>query len=237
MAGKHGDKAQAPRAGSPSEDEVKAYLTAHPDFLARHSELVMKLVPPSRPRGDNVVDLQQFFIERLKAEVDDLRGCAEHLITTTRNNMSTQARTHEAALAVLAARNMADLAEVVADDLPPLLDVDVVTICFETGDQPVPELVVAGIQLLPAGRVDELLAQGHSVLRGNTTGDPAVFADGAGLVRSYAMVRLDGCGRCPAGLVALGSRNERTFHHSQAIDLLNFLARIIENAVRRWVGH
>lgn len=236
MASKQGDKARASNAGSPTEGEVRAYLKDHPDFLVRHSDLLLRLTVPSRSRGDNIVDLQEFMIERLKSEVEDLRGCAEHLITTTRNNMSTQARTHEAALAVLTAAGMADLAQVVADELPPLLDVDVVTLCFEVGDQPLPELAVSGIQRLPAGRVDQLLSQGHSVLRGNAVGDPEVFADGAGLVRSYALVRLDPGGRCPVGLLALGSRNERTFHHSQAIDLLTFLARIIEHAVCRWVA-
>lgn len=236
MGGKSRDKAPAAPADLPTDEQVRAYLGRNPDFLVRHPELAVGLDVPAPEHGDKVVDLQQFVIHRLRAELDEMRGCAEHLITTTRSNMSTQSRTHEAVLAVLSAGDMADLAQVMAEVLPPLLDVEVITLCFETGEQAIRELAVPGIHVLDAGKVDELLSQGgHSLLRGHTTGDPAVFGDGAGLVRSFAMVRLEAGGRCPVGLFALGSRDERTFHHSQGIDLLTFLARVIEHAARRWV--
>ena len=89
-----------------SEAQVVDYLKSHPEFLDQHCELLARLAPPSRYSAGPVVDLQQFMITRLRDELDQLRGCAEHLISTSRNNMSTQNRTHDAVLSTLAAYDL-----------------------------------------------------------------------------------------------------------------------------------
>lgn len=225
------DSANSAAVSPLTDDQVASYLRAHPDFLARHPDLVTKLVPPSRFEGGPVVDLQHYVIGRLQDEMDQLRGCAEHLITTSRSNMSTQTRTHEAALSILDADTMAGLARVVAEDLPTLLDVDVATIGFESGDGPT--ALFPGIRALPNGFLDQVMGVSEVMLRSASPGDPAIFGDGAGLVKSYALVRIDPADR-PVGLVALGSRSERSFHSSQGTELLAFLARIIEDCISRW---
>ncbi|MDR3441094.1 DUF484 family protein [Telmatospirillum sp.] len=225
------ETANASSTGSVSDEQVAAFLHDHPEFLVDHPELITTLTLPARFDAGPVVDLQQHVIGRLREEVEQLRGCAEHLISTSRSNMSTQTRTHEAALALLDAGSMTGLARVVADDLPGLLDVDVATIGFETGEGPSP--LMAGILTLPNGLLDRILGDGEVMLRASTTGDPALFGDGAGLVSSCALVRLTPNG-LPGGVIALGSRNERGFHNSQGTELLSFLARIVEDCVVRW---
>jgi hypothetical protein len=214
-----------------SDEQVVAYLQNHPNFLLDHPEMVSKLAPPSRFNAGPVVDLQQHVIGRMREEMDHLRGCAEHLITTSRSNMSTQTRTHEAALAILGAVDMAGLARVVAEDLPSLLDVDIATIGFEEGEETIP--AIPGIQTFPAGLLEQTLGAGDVMLRSSTTGDPTIFGNGAGSVSSCALVRLSPLG-LPGGLMALGSRNERGFHGGQGTELLGFLARVIEDCVQRW---
>ena len=39
----------------------------------------------------------------------------------------------------------------------------------------------------------------------------------------------------PAGVIAFGSRRESTFHPSQGTELLGFLARALEIAIRAWL--
>lgn len=222
------DNSAAPLA---SEAQVVAYLKANPEFLSRHPDLIARQAPPSRfGAGGPVVDLQQYMIHRLHDEMDQLRGCAEHLITTSRSNMSTQSRTHDAVLSILEAEGMGGLARVVAEDLPPLLDVDVVALGFETGAHPA---ILPGIRALPVGLLDQVMGVGEVMLRAQTHGDPVIFGDGAGLVSSFALVRLDPL-NCPAGLLALGSRSDRTFQSSQGTELLAFMARVIEDCVQRW---
>lgn len=218
-----------------SEEQVIAHLRAHPDFFVRHSEVLHKLVPPSRFDGDPVVDMQQFMIGRLNQELEQLRGCAEHLITTSRSNMSTQSRTHQAVLALLDGVDQATIARVVAEDLPTLLDVDLAIIGFETAGAPATALL-PGATPLPDGLVDHLLGTTETLLKAETDGDPAIFGDGAGLVASFALVRLAPLDRALGGgngVLALGSRNQRAFHSGQGTELLAFLSRVIDHCVRQ----
>jgi len=222
----------------PSAEQVARYLRTHPDFLARHPDLLLKMSPPSRFAGtDPVVDMQVFMIERLKGEIERVKGAAEHLIHTSRTNLSTQNRTHDAVVRLLAAESIAAIAETVADDLPALLDVDVATLCFEETSRPLPELAAPGVLRIPEGYVAKLLGglDRDCALNEEMPGDPALFGDGIGLVMSSALVRLIPGGRCPDGVLALGSRHGRTFHGGQGTELLNFLARVVESCLRRFM--
>lgn len=240
MAHKRDDAASAaPPAAAPTEAQVAAYLRRHGDFLLRHPDLVMALSPPSRwAEAGSVVDMQAFMIERLKEEVNRIKGAAEDLILTSRSNMNTQNRTHQAVLVLMEADSLAELAQAVADDLPPILDVDIATLCFERDDhQPLPVLQVPGVFALPTGSVDLLMGgpERHCALHEEMPGDPALFGGGAGLVASSALVRLSPGGICPEGVLALGSRHGCTFHAGQGTELISFLARVIELCLRRFV--
>jgi uncharacterized protein YigA (DUF484 family) len=236
MARKRDDAAQS--LPLPSEGQVLAYLAAHPDFLIRHADMARLLAPPSRwSAEDGILDLQVFMIERLKDDMDRIQGAAEDLIHTSRSNMSIQSRTHRATLSVLAADSLAELVEVISDDLPPLLDVDVATLCFETPVRPMARLSAPRMLALPQGTVAAMMggADRDCALTEEMPGDPLLFGAGAGLVLSSAVVRLAPGGSCPEGVLALGSRHGRTFHAGQATELVTFLARVVELCVRRFV--
>lgn len=219
-----------------SDDQVTAYLRVHPDFLQRHPDLLMRLAAPARgASGDRIADLQQVMNERLRRELDELRGCAEHLITTQRSNMSLQTRTHQAVLAVLASRSMDELVQVLTD-VAQLFEVDVITLCLETADEVIPDLAVNGVMRLPRGSCAELLGDRDVLLRGSASGDAALFGAAAPLVRSYALARLLSGERRPGGLLALGSRDEHCYQAGQGTELLNFFTRVVEYAVHRWIA-
>lgn len=240
MAQKRDDA--APAETGPSEAQVATYLVQHGDFLLRHPELVQTLSPPSRwPEAGPVVDMQAFMVDRLKEEIVRIKGAAEDLILTSRSNMSTQNRTHQAVLLLLGAESLGDLAQVVADDLAPVLDVDVGGLCFEEGPANAPAdeaLDAPGVHHIPVGSVDVLLggADRACALNEEMPGDPALFGGAAGLVASSALVRLSPGGTCPPGLLVLGSRHGCTFHSGQGTELINFLARVIELCVHRFIG-
>ena len=212
-----------------TEEQVVDYLRDHPDLLARHPELLGKMTPPSRFAGGPVVDLQHFMIGRLSEELESMRGCAEHLITTSRSNMSVQSRTHEGVLAILAGGDLEGLLRAVTEDVPALLGIDIAVIAFEVGHAPQP----ACVPVLPDAYVDECLGQGDVMLRAASTSEPSIFGVASSLVRSFALVRLEPKG-LPRGLLALGSRSERTFNATQGTELLAFLAHVIEDCLARW---
>ncbi len=222
----------AQAAPPPTAAEVEAFLRAHPGFLADHPHLLADQLP-ERSLGDNVVDLQSHALRRLRAEMDDLRGGAEELIVNARNNLSIQNSTLDAALALLGADSFDELVRVASDELPLILRVDLVTLCFEPG---LPKGAAIYVQEMPTGTIDRLIGANTTLrLRPRVHGDDLLYGAGAGLVRSDALVRLPLPERLPPGMLAIGSRATDMFHPGMGTDLLQFLTAVAAHCVARWV--
>ncbi len=217
--------------------QVADYLRRHPDFLARHADLLDSQMAPGRKKGEGVVDFQQFMVDRLRKDIARLRADQDDLLANSRDNLSTQDRIHKAVLAMLAAESFDHLIETAATDLAMLLDVDTVALCVEAADDKAPLIRVEGVQLLSPGTVDKLLGVGRAaMLRDDTVGDPVIFGAAAGLVRSDALLRLSISDRTPAGLIGFGTRHPGYFNPGQGTELLSFLARILEHCIRGWLN-
>jgi len=211
-------------------ENVADYLARHPDFFTDKLELLSEMTAPSRWSGDSIVDMQRFQAERRLDEIDELRNCAQEVIETSRSNMSVQTRTHAAVLAAMSAVSLEHLIRVVNDDLPLLLDVDVVILGFET---PEGSALPSDVHKLPPGTVDTLLGEVGSIrLFRDMEDDGTIFGAGAGLVRSAAIARLRPGVGVPTGLFAMGSRGS-TFHSGQGTELIGFLARAFESCLHR----
>lgn len=219
-----------------SADQVAAYLRRHPDFLARHPDLLDVLTPPARDRGKGIVDLQQFMVERLRRENAELSELRNDLVATGRSNLAIQSRVHEAILALLRAASFEEFIETITTDLAVILDLDVVTIGVERADNGAAWKKVSGVYCLTAGSINNLLGhKGNLLLREDVTGDAAIFDGAAGLVRSDALIRLAIGDKAPPALLALGSRQPGTFHAGQGTELLSFLAQVLEVSFRAWL--
>ncbi|MCF8482251.1 MAG: DUF484 family protein [Rhodospirillum sp.] len=244
--GDAGDKLRnKPSSADLDEASVLGYLLENPDFLMDHPEVLMVATPPARfeaPGNNKVVDIQHIMLKRLQTEMADLQDCAEQLIITTRSNMSTQKGTLQAALAVMDCEGLSSVARTIAEDLPMLLDVDSCALRLERHVMPPEGLDTnpAGdddqdVVTLPAGFIETLFgAEAHAVLRPSVDTEAVIHGEAAGAIRSDALVRIDAGPDLPPGLFALGSRVEGTFEPEMALDLLIFLARVVEHAVRRW---
>ncbi len=224
------------------KDDVAAYLRDNPDFLKNNPDLLDTLNPPSRWEGDgNVVDMQTVMLDRLRDESENLKDAANLLISTTRSNMLIQTRTHASVIAILGADSFEKLVHVVCYDMPLLLDVDAVSLCFETGDKGHSELGENDIKWLAPGSVDKILggADEYAKLLEHTSDDGTVFGEAAGLVKSAALARLQLGDRLGGengfGLMAFGARNRGSFHGGQGTDLLTFIARVLEISLLRWL--
>src|SRR5882757_4926291 len=128
--------------------QVVAYLRRHPDFLARHPELLDLQLSPGRHGGDGVIDLQQFMVDRLRGEINKLRGEQDDILANTRDNISTQERIHKAVVELLEAESFEQFSDIITGDLGLLLEVDVVSLCVELSDHTAKRPKHEGIQFL-----------------------------------------------------------------------------------------
>ncbi len=214
--------------------QIVAWLRHNPDLLERHPELVDFLTPPSA-HGGGVVDMQRYMVQRLQGENARLYDAADELISLGRNNMSAQAATHRAVLALLETTGFEHLIHIATKDCPELLDVDVMTLSIESDAPLQPLFVSAGIGAIRPGDVEALMGNGRDVnLRPLSRDGEAIFGPATDLVKSDGLARLTIDER-PA-LLALGCREPGKFHPGQGTELLGFFARALENCIRQWLS-
>lgn len=230
---------------SVSGEQVEAYLRRYPDFLrtflptflAEHPEITYLSLAdtlPERPLGDGVEDFQAHALRHLRREADTLRSAVQELIYNAENSLDLQNRTQQAVLVALSATSFDDLARIVSDEFPSLLDIDSAMLCFEAG---LPKAAAVYVQEIPHGGVNHLLGEDHmAALRPVVESEPLLYGSQEGAVRSDALVRLMLPPTLPPGLLILGSRQEETFYPEQATDLLQFLANVVAQCVARWVA-
>ena len=231
-----GDGPMAARTAETGPREVMAYLRRNPDFLDHHPDALRLMRAPTRQTGDGVLDFQHFMLERLRGDLARLQDEQKNLIATSRGNLASQCRVHKAVLTMLRAPSFEHLLQVVTTDLAVLIDVDVITLGVETSASPTVRLPLPGIHLLRSGTVDRLVGPSRDVLLcADIHGDPALFGEAAGLVRSQALLRLSFSRSAPVGLMCLGARTPDTFQPGFGTELLGFLARSLEITIAQWL--
>lgn len=221
------------KAGRVTAEDVSAYLREHPDFFVRQPELLAHISAPRADSAANVLDFQHFMIERLRADLADMRREQRELVSSSRAQINNQSRIHAAVLFLLDAPDLHHLFQTITTELAVLLDLDVVCLVLEGETDDCPTIDVGAVRVVRPGTVEIWLDGCDIILEDGITGDPDLFGPGAGLVRSQALVRLEFSSRAPRGLLALGSREPDGYHPGQSTELLSFLARVAERCLRQ----
>lgn len=229
------DNSAIDKPDSTTEAQIEEFLQDRPDFFVTREDLLARMIPPTRWKGDGVVDLQKTMLDHLRGEMEDIKNGARDLIETSRSNMSSQARVHEAVLALMAVDGLVAGLRTICDEWPLILDVDVVAIGFEVPLDGHMEPPVRSVRLLEEGFVDDMIGVGRAIaLIDEAVDDGTIFGEGAGLVHSAALARIGSDGKSPAGLLALGARNH-AFQPGQGTELIGFLARVTEARIGQWL--
>jgi uncharacterized protein len=217
-----------------TEARVAEFLSESPDFFTRHPDLLESMTPVSKWNGDDVVDMQDYMLKRLRGRMENLRASAMEVIDASRTNMLNQARAHVAALAVIEAHDFEDMATLVGDSFPEILSVDAASMGFEPAPGVLALTASSRARAFPEGLVGRLLPDGEDVLLiPEASDDGTFFGDNAGLVRSAAVARLHAGTVAPAGLLCLASRETGLFHAELGTDLVRFLADVVQRCVNR----
>jgi uncharacterized protein YigA (DUF484 family) len=228
--------ADADLEGRRSAAEVRAYLRRNPDFLSQNPDLLATLTPPDARHGDQVVDLQNYMIERLQGEMARLKSYQGELIAASRTNMASQGQVHTAVLALLRARDLGHLVSIVTSDFLSLLELEAVALCVEEGGAETALTAQDSVRAVPRGVIDGTIGEGRDILlRAGITGEKAIFGAAGEAVRSDALVRLRLRDNGPAALLALGAAEEEKFHPGQGTELISFMAKSLEYCVGAWL--
>ncbi|MBN8544056.1 MAG: DUF484 family protein [Alphaproteobacteria bacterium] len=230
----------------PAEDTkklVEDYLRSHPTFLMDNPEMLEVLLPPAQNHGRGVVDFQFFAIDNLRRGMGKMKDKFNHLVTSARDNMSTQQQVQRAVLSIIRAKNLEQLLEVLTTDLLTLFDVDVVRLAIESNaaglyDTYYSEHNYSGICFVPINTAQAALMNEKVRLIADTHNEPPIgfemiFADCSNLVRSCALLRLDLERVGKPAILSFGVRDSGHFNPSQGSELLGFLAAVMAVSLDR----
>ena len=234
-----GKKIHQQKEKLPDEAQVKAYLEAYPEFLAKHPDLLESLLPPAQQTGENIADFHHYAMRHLQDQIRDVRQERDHLVNSVRGNVSVQQQVHHAIVQLIRAHGLEQLLEAVTVDLAQLFDVDVVRLALETDmvqmvEHYYPEEHYSGVVFVETGLADCLFADNDDVLLIEDTqnytipGFEALFTECTRLARSCAMLRLSLPEEEREVILAFGVRHAGRFHPGQGAELLGFLGVILQ---------
>jgi uncharacterized protein len=221
--------------------DILRFLKENPHFLQQHPEAADLLLPPAqRPKKGAVADFQQYMIQRLKADKEEVLQTTKTIVETSRANMNNQQRIHAAVLRLLEARSFDDFIHAITMDLADLLDVDIAVLVVEADGKNIPHIHTSGIRILPEGTIDKWMRGKNVMLQDNISGIEPIYGGGATLVKSQILLRVDIASSAPPAappaILAFGSRDPDMFSEGQATDQILFLARVIERCFRSWLS-
>lgn len=178
---------------------------------------------------DKVVDFQHWQLKSLGDKYN-------LLVDYCRENLSTQGQVHKAVLKLVHARNLEQLLEIIAIDLPIIFDVDVVRIAMESEiaiDTAFGEECYSGMVFVDVGTTDTLFgAQRNVICSADAHAEMPfnfrqVFVDCDGLIESCALIRMRPENIDKDIILALGSREKERFKSGQSAEALHFLAQVV----------
>jgi uncharacterized protein YigA (DUF484 family) len=215
-----------------SEKDVVAYLTAHPECLAAHPELVAKCLeaakasPTTAPNDDSkIVDLSPAIAARARDEARRLGLANKSLLHVASENMVSWKRLHYATLGLLASTDLAGMCHVISAEFPEIFDLQQCRLIIEA-ETAIAGAVAAGLDVHPAAQTNAALLD-RSLFLGvpNKAASSLLTYDAP----SVALVRLpdrlpDPVSNC---VLLLGGKTENSFQPALGSDLLVLLAEMV----------
>lgn len=210
------------------EEQVAAFLIAHPDFFNRHPDALAAIDIP-HPTGD-AVSLIERQVRTLREQTAVYRRQLEDLVGVARENDSLAKRLHRLTLALIETHSFDEVLNTLQDELREQFQADSVEMKLFATEQldahshePGPALFSDFIKRgrPNCGRLDkEQLAY--------------LFGSQAGETGSAALIPLT----APplGGVLAIGSRDPERFHEGKSVDFLQRLAEVVSATLQAASG-
>jgi uncharacterized protein YigA (DUF484 family) len=207
-------------------DDVIAAILANPGWLRNDPRILEQLA--LRPDAANIVDFGPVALSRVSAAHRRESSARKRLEITAQANFVAQTQTHVAAIDVLDAHDLADLAERVDHLTRRRFGLTVGSLALEGGETP------EGWRPLIRGQADLVLGVGHATRLGHLPTAAGLFGAQGQAIQSVALARLSIWSPSRHGVMAFGSVDPAAFTSEMGAELVSFLARVIERTAQRW---
>jgi hypothetical protein len=206
------------RASAGLDDEVRAYLRAHPGFLTENPDLYRFLLPPARVHGAVLEDHMAAMIAAERAHARAMQEQAGQVLAAGRASAGLQIRVQESVLALIEAHCPI---ECIATEFPRTLAVDAAGLCAEWP--------LIGARSLPEGSVAALFGSRCVVFDAPVDWLGALHGEASGLAQFQALIRVPGHQAC----VALAARSGEVLDPAQGGGPWVFLGQAVCAALAR----
>jgi uncharacterized protein YigA (DUF484 family) len=206
---------------------VSAFLREHPELIQKDAALLAEI--GLRLKTENIVDFGPAALAKLTQAKRREKAARIELEETVRSNFDAQAQTHAAAVDILDSRNHSDLARRLEEIAQLRFGMVSGVIAVET-DTPVPP----GWRPLGAGMTDDLLGPQGLSRMGKVPHLETLFWQQAEAVRSVALIRIALGSPMRQGVLAFGAPDAKAFTPEMGVELIAFLARVVERTADRW---
>jgi len=220
-----------------SEQAVKEYLEANPDFFEHHSALLDSLELPHATGG--AVSLVERQVSMLRQKELKMQRQLKELIDVARDNDVLSAKIHELTLQLLAARDLQSSITAIEEAMRSGFGADQ-SVLVHFGDPALFDDIVAGRFFRVLQREDPTLKPFETFLNGSAPRCGQVrdsqrdflFHGDADEVGSMALVPLGEKARI--GFLAIGSADADRFHPGMSIDFLARVGDLVAGALKRY---
>ncbi len=232
-------------AASPNvlADDFRQQLLSRPELILGDRDLMRALIGAREAEiGENVIDIRGRAMEALEERLSRLEVTHESVISNAYENQSGMNIIHRAVLALLEPTDFPAFLTNLDSSIAPILRIDSLKLIFETsGSGELPAAIASSIEVVPAGTIAALIAEGprskrsdEIILRPAMAATRAIHPSDL-TIRSEALLPLDlGPGRWPA-LLLMGSSDAERFLPSHGTDLLRFFAQAFRLALIGWL--
>ena len=212
------------------ETQVVEYLSQNPDFLARHPDVFAdQQIPHSTGSATSLIERQ---VQVLREQSSNYRRQLEDLIEVARENEQLNGRLHRLTLALMEAVTLAEVLNILQDELRDKFQADAVELKLFKADEleQQAEKGDPGASLfrdfVSSGRPNcgELDDARLSYLFGSAADDTV----------SVALVPL--ADNQVSGVLAIGSRDAKRFHSGKGLDFLGRLGEIVSRALQNVIS-
>ena len=215
-----------------SAEDVLAYITAHPNFLAHHPDLLAQCLAAAKSEPGNtahdqanIVDLSPALAARARDEARRAGLAHKSLLHVAAANMVSWQRLHHATLGLLASSDLAGLCHVISAEFPIIFDVEKSALIIES-ETSLPGMVAAGLDVRPAAQISAALNDCTLYLGTPSEAGTAIMGQAT---PSMALIRLPDRLPTPVSncVLLLAGKHATSFQPELGSDLLILLAEMV----------